>query len=168
MLTLDPFDTSLDVVLTDGTIASGPGEITIGPRTAEATGLDVGDTVDVPGTDGDVELTVTGIGFVFPSPHNERLRRLGDRRHVRLFVRWIKFHLIVIDVASGVDPLTVSDRLGTLGIRPTRIPRSRNSASSSRSKRSRGFSASWLCWASPPSATLWRRLYGAADETLQS
>ena len=105
------------MVLTEGTLATGPGEITIGPRTAEATGLDVGDTVDVPGTDGEVELTVTGIGFVFPSPHNDYASGgwVTADTYDSLFDGF-KFHFIVIDVASGVDPPTVADRLGTLGI----------------------------------------------------
>ena len=117
VLTLDPVDQPLDIVLTKGTIASKPGEITIGPRTAEATGLEVGDTVAVPGLDGDVELTVTGVGFVSPSPHNDYASGgwVTADTYDSLFDGF-KFHLILSDVAPGVDAMTVAQRLGTLGL----------------------------------------------------
>lgn len=117
VLTLDPLDRSLDVVLTKGSIATRPGEITIGPRTAAVTGLDVGDTVPARGTKSDVELTVTGIGFVYPSPHNDYASGgwVTTDTYDSLFDGF-KFHLIVIDLASGVDPVAVADRLGSLGI----------------------------------------------------
>ena len=117
VLTLDPVDEPLDIVLTKGTIATKPGEITIGPRTAEATGLDVGDTVAVPGIDGDVQLTVTGVGFVYPSPHNDYASGgwVTADTYDSLFDSF-KFHLIVFDLVAGADPMTVADRLGPLGI----------------------------------------------------
>jgi ABC-type lipoprotein release transport system permease subunit len=117
VLTLDPVDQPLDIVLTKGTIASKPGEITIGPRTAEATGLEVGDTVAVPGLDGDVELTVTGVGFVYPSPHNDYASGgwVTADTYDSLFDGF-KFHLILSDVAPGVDAMTVAERLGALGL----------------------------------------------------
>ncbi len=117
VLTLDPVDTPLDVVLTEGTIATKSGEITIGPRTAEATGLDVGDTVAAAGSAGDVDLTVTGIGFLYPSPHNDYASGgwVTAETYDSLFDGF-KFHIVLFDVAAGVGPMTVAERLGPLGI----------------------------------------------------
>jgi ABC-type lipoprotein release transport system permease subunit len=117
MLTLDPVDQPLDIVLTEGAIASRKGEITIGPRTADATGLGTGDTVEVTGSHGTQTLTVTGIGFLFPSPHNDYASGgwVTPETYDSLFDGF-KFHFFIVDVADGASPSDVSERLGAMGI----------------------------------------------------
>jgi ABC-type lipoprotein release transport system permease subunit len=117
VLTLDPLDTPLDVVLTKGSLAAGPGEITLGPRSAEAASLDVGDTVTVVGPDGDIPLTVSGIGFLYPGPHNDYASGgwVTPATYNSMFDGF-KFHFVVIDVEEGADPMAVAGRLQSSGI----------------------------------------------------
>lgn len=117
ILTLDPVDEPLDIVLTKGTVPTAEGEIAIGPRTSEATGLGVGDTIVASGAHGDVELAVTGIGFVYPSPHNDYASGgwVTTATYDELFDGF-KFHLVVFDLAADADPAAVAARIGPLGI----------------------------------------------------
>lgn len=115
--TLDPVADSLDVVLTKGALASGPGEVTLAPNSAKAAGLDVGDTVTVSGSKGEVELTVTGLGFTYPSPHNNYSTGgwVTAETYDSLFDGF-KFHMIVLDLAPGADVNMVAARLGEQGM----------------------------------------------------
>jgi hypothetical protein len=118
--TLDPVASPLDVVLTKGELAAGPGEVTLAPDSAKAAGLDVGDVITVAGKDGNVELTVTGLGFTYPSPHNAYSTGgwVTPATYDSLFDGF-KFHMIVLDLVPGADVGAVAGRLGDQGIDAT-------------------------------------------------
>lgn len=118
--TLDPVADPLQVVLTKGELAAGPGEVTLAPDSAKAAGLDVGDVISVPGKNGDVDLTVTGLGFTYPSPHNAYSTGgwVTPETYDSLFDGF-KFHMIVLDLVSGADVGAVVGRLGEQGIEAT-------------------------------------------------
>ncbi len=115
--TLDPVADPLEVILTKGELAEHPGEVTLAPDSAKAAGLDVGDVVTVSGAVGDVDLTVTGLGFTFPSPHNDYSTGgwVTAETYDSLFDGF-KFHLIVLDLVPGADVEVVSARLTEQGI----------------------------------------------------
>lgn len=115
--TLDPVDRPIDLVFTDGRPPSGTNEIAFGPRSADEAGVDVGDTVAVTGTTGTRELTVSGIGFVPPGPHNDYASGgwVTAEAYDTLF-EGFKFHFGLIALNAGADPTAVADRLGEAGI----------------------------------------------------
>lgn len=113
----DPIGDPIDVALLDGRLPSRGNEIALAPRSAEALGVGVGDTIPVTEHDSTGTLTVTGIAFVPISPHNDYatggwLTREGFDARFTGF----KFHLGFIQVAPGADPEAVAERLDPSGM----------------------------------------------------
>lgn len=71
VFTLDPVGEPFDVVVSRGRRPDGPGDIAVAPRTAEALGVGVGDSITIAGTRGGRDMTVTGIAFVPALFHND-------------------------------------------------------------------------------------------------
>jgi ABC-type lipoprotein release transport system permease subunit len=120
----EPVGTPLDIVVTDGRMPLSPGEIAMAPRTADALGVSVGDTLDLAGTSGNVRADVTGIAFVPMGPHNDYATGswvTGDT-YDDLFDGY-KFHLGLVGLREGVDPEAVAARInGDLGGELLAIP----------------------------------------------
>ena len=103
-------------VLTDGRMPSRPDEIVLAPTTASEMHAATGSVVRLAGAAGPRALTVTGIGFVPPGPHNDYdsgawLTPAGYDRlfHGAQFA--FKFHVATVALRPGVDPQAVAHRL---------------------------------------------------------
>lgn len=117
VFTLDPVENPIDVVVERGREPGAPNDIALGPRTAEAAGLDVGDQIEVIGSAGSRTMTVSGIAFVPAGPHNDYATGAWTTAaaYDQLFDGH-KFHFALIDVADGVDPAAVAERLAAVGL----------------------------------------------------
>lgn len=71
LFSLDPVEQSLEVVVTSGRLPYRSHEMAVAPRTADALGVDIGDTVELTGDLRSEELVVTGVAFVPAGFHND-------------------------------------------------------------------------------------------------
>jgi ABC-type lipoprotein release transport system permease subunit len=113
----------LDVVLVSGRMPDGPGQMAVAPRTTEAAGFEVGDTVSVSGPRADRDIVITGIAFVPQASHNDYASGAWVTRETydSLFgtdgVQAFKQRQALLTLAPGADPSAVAERIGTgLGI----------------------------------------------------
>ena len=110
---IDPVEEPLDLVLTEGRLPEGPGEMTLAPASMRALDARVGDTFDLVGTDGRGAHTVTGVAFVPTGSHNDYdtgawvLRATYDD----LFSGF-KFHSAPVALAPGADAVAAGARIG--------------------------------------------------------
>jgi hypothetical protein len=113
----DPIGDPIDVALVEGRLPTRRNEIALAPRSAEALGVGVGDTLPVKQLDGKGVLTVSGIAFVPISPHNDYAAGgwLTREGYDAMFTGF-KFHLGFIQVAPGADPAAVAKRLDPSGM----------------------------------------------------
>jgi hypothetical protein len=117
LFSYDPVGVPLELVLLDGHPPRSSAEVVLGPRSADAAGLHVGDTATFAGTRGPRELAVSGIGFVPSGPHNDYASGgwvTGDG-YDALFDGF-KFHFVLIDVSDDAEVQAVVDRLGAFGL----------------------------------------------------
>jgi ABC-type lipoprotein release transport system permease subunit len=112
VLTLDPIDAPIDTVVLAGRLPDRPGEVALGPRTARAAGLAIGDRFSAVGERGTEELTVTGIAFVPAASHNDYATGAWAlaATYDSLFDGF-KFHIGLVELRPGADPQTVAARL---------------------------------------------------------
>jgi cell division protein FtsX len=109
-----------DVVVTDGRMPGGPGEVALAPLSADRLGVSVGDQVDVRGTDGTVRARVTGLALVPTGPHNGYATGgwLSSDGYDALF-RGFKFRFALVDLEYGADERAAAERLGeSAGVAP--------------------------------------------------
>jgi hypothetical protein len=104
------------VVLASGRMPAAPDEIVLAPETARELHAATGTTVRLTGGMVPRAVTVTGIGFVPPGPHNEYsdgawLTPAGFDRIFRGAHFAFKFHLATIAVRPGADVEAVAHRL---------------------------------------------------------
>ncbi|WP_129666397.1 FtsX-like permease family protein [Phytoactinopolyspora endophytica] len=101
-----------DVVLTSGELPERAGEIALAPRTADAVGAEVGETISLSGTGGDQEVTVTGIAFVPAAPHNDYATGawVTPDTYDALFDGF-RFHLGLVALRPGTDVDAMAARL---------------------------------------------------------
>jgi hypothetical protein len=103
-------------VLTDGRMPSAPDEIVLAPTTASEMHAATGSVVRLAGATGPRALTVTGIGFVPPGPHNDYDKGawLTPAGYDRLFhgAKFaFKFHVATVALRPGADVQAVMHRL---------------------------------------------------------
>jgi ABC-type lipoprotein release transport system permease subunit len=120
LYTLDSVGAPWRPVLVEGRPPETDNEIALAPRSAEVTGASVGDVIQLTGTGGQRELTVTGVAFVpeFQS-HNNYVTGGWVTAHGfdELFDSGselspaFKFHLVYLALAPGADPQAVAARL---------------------------------------------------------
>jgi hypothetical protein len=106
----------IPAVLTSGRMPSAPDEIVLAPTTAGEMHVATGSVVRLTGAAKPRALTVTGIGFVPPGPHNDYDigAWLTPAGYDRLFGGAhfaFKFHLAAIALRPGADPQAVAHRL---------------------------------------------------------
>jgi hypothetical protein len=119
LFTLDPVDAPLEPVLTEGRAPDGPAEVALGPASAEAMGVTVGDVIPMTGTAGVHELTVTGLAFVPEAPHNDYVTGgwVTAAGYDQLFdpdsevSPAFKFRIVFIALDPGAEPDAVAARL---------------------------------------------------------
>lgn len=118
-VSLFTLDASWEPVLTEGRAPNGPAEIALGPASAEAMGVAVGDLVQMTGTAGRRELTVTGLAFVPEAPHNDYVTGgwVTATGYDELFdpdsevSPAFKFRILFIALDPGADPDAAAARL---------------------------------------------------------
>ena len=112
--TLDPVGRAIDAVVTSGRLPTGPDEIVLAPYSAAEAGVTVGDTIELAGTRGDRELTVTGLGFVPEGEQNyyNTGAWVTGAAYDELFDGFL-FHTAHVVVREEADPAVVLDRLQT-------------------------------------------------------
>ncbi|NED99928.1 ABC transporter permease [Phytoactinopolyspora halotolerans] len=120
LYTLDPVDARWEPVVVEGRAPDGPDEVALAPASAEAIGASVGDTVQVTGTLGVRDLTVSGLAFVpeFPS-HNTYVTGgwVSAVAYDQLFdpasslSPAFKFHLVHVALQPGADAEAVAARI---------------------------------------------------------
>jgi hypothetical protein len=106
----------LPVVLASGRMPAAPDEIVLAPETARELHAATGSTVRLTGGTVPRAVTVTGIGFVPPGPHNEYsdgawLTPAGFDRIFRGAHFAFKFHLAAVALRPGADVEAVAHRL---------------------------------------------------------
>jgi len=114
VMTLDPVGAPLDVVMTGGRLPHEADEIVLGPRTARAMGVGVGDRFRLTGTRATRELIVTGLAFVYRGPNNDHATGAWVTREAfdELFETFT-WHAVVIALQEGADPEAAAARIGT-------------------------------------------------------
>ena len=114
VFSLDPVDGALDVVVTEGRLAHGPDEITLGPASVEALDVEVGDGIQLTGTDGDASLELTGVAFVPTASHNDYDEGAWVARtaYDELFGGY-KFHSAMVVLRPGSDAEVARSRIGS-------------------------------------------------------
>jgi hypothetical protein len=116
----EPFPT----VLSAGRMPQRPGEIVLGPGTAQVLAAGPGDTLDATGPRGAATLTVTGIGFVPVGPHNfyDDGAWLSPDGYAALTDTY-RFHVGLVALRPGADPAAVAERLaGAAFLEPVAPP----------------------------------------------
>lgn len=110
--TFQPVGGALDVALIDGRLPERAGEAALAPRSAAAAGADVGDTIDLSGTKGEEEVTVTGLAFVPAAAHNDYATGawVTPETYDGLFTGF-KFHLGLVALRPGADRDDVATRI---------------------------------------------------------
>lgn len=108
---LDPIG-DMPVVLTEGRLPIAADEVTLAPRSAEDTGAEVGDTIEMVGSKSTGSYTVTGIAFVPEGSHNSydsgswmRPDTYDD------LIKGFKFHNLDVVLRDGADPEAVLTRI---------------------------------------------------------
>jgi ABC-type lipoprotein release transport system permease subunit len=114
LFTIDPVDDAPPVVMIEGNLPPGDGQVALAPTTADDIGVGVGDTIEMVGGKATVEMTVTGLAFVPEGPHNEydagawitpgAFDALNDS---------FKFHFADIALRDGADVEAVAARINT-------------------------------------------------------
>jgi hypothetical protein len=104
------------VVLTAGSLPSGPAEITLAPTTARKLDAGVGSVIRLSGGPGARKMTVTGIGFVPAGPHNTYdegawLTSAGFDQLFRGAHYAFKFHLALVTLTPGTNPAAAARAL---------------------------------------------------------
>ena len=118
-VTLFTLDAPWEPVLTEGRAPDGPAEVALGPASAEAMGVTVGDVIPMTGTAGVRELTVTGLAFVPEAPHNDYVTGgwVTAAGYDELFdpdsevSPAFKFRIVFIALDPGAEPAVVAGRL---------------------------------------------------------
>jgi ABC-type lipoprotein release transport system permease subunit len=118
-VTLFTLEAPWEPVLTEGRAPDGPAEVALGPASAEAMGVTVGDIVSMTGTAGVRELTVTGLAFVPEAPHNDYVTGgwVTAAGYDQLFdpdsevSPAFKFRIVFIALNPGAEPGVVAGRL---------------------------------------------------------
>ena len=118
LFTLDPAGDPWPLVVIEGRAPAGPGEVVLAPDSAAAVGAAVGDVVEMTGTAGTREVTVTGTAFV-PEGHNNYVTGgwVTAAGYDTLFDPHdevspaFKYHLLYLVLRPGADPGAVTDRL---------------------------------------------------------
>ncbi len=102
----------MPVVLTEGRLPEAADEVTLAPRSAEDTGTEVGDTIEMVGSRSTGSYTVTGIAFVPEGSHNSYDTGAWMRPDTYdELITGFKFHNIDIVLRDGADPEVVLERL---------------------------------------------------------
>jgi FtsX-like permease family len=116
LFTMSPVDSPIRTVLTAGRMPAGPDEVTLGPTSARAAGVQVGDRITFTGATGEQPLRVVGLGFLATSPHNDYDSGgwVTPAAYDSLFGPKFKFHLAEIAVRPGADIPAVQKRLVAL------------------------------------------------------
>lgn len=117
LFAIDPVNRPIDLVFTSGRAPTGPDQVALGPTTARAAGLGVGDTALFTGTLGTRELTVSGVAFVPAGPHNDYDSGgwvTADGYH-SLFDGH-KFHFVLVDLRDDADQTAAKERIAELGL----------------------------------------------------
>lgn len=112
VFSLDPVGEPLEVVVTTGRLPEGPDEVALAPRSAEALGVDPGDSLELSGTRGRHRVTVTGLAFVPVGPHNDYATGawITRKAYDDLF-EGFKFHVGLIALRGTADSEVVAARL---------------------------------------------------------
>jgi hypothetical protein len=118
-VTLFTLNASWEPVLTEGRAPDGPAEVALGPASAEAMGVTVGDVISMTGTAAVREFTVTGIAFVPEAPHNDYVTGgwVTAAGYDQLFDSdseispAFKFRIVFLALDPGADPAAVAARL---------------------------------------------------------
>jgi ABC-type lipoprotein release transport system permease subunit len=118
-VTLFTLDASWEPVITEGRAPEGPAEVALGPASAQAMGVTVGDVIPMTGTAGVRELTVTGLAFVPEAPHNDYVTGgwVSAAGYDQLFdpdsevSPAFKFRIVFIALDPGAEPGVVAGRL---------------------------------------------------------
>ncbi|MBE3009404.1 ABC transporter permease [Microbispora sp. NEAU-D428] len=115
MGTYAPVGRPLPVVLLAGRMPRTAGEVTLAPKSADALGARVGDRIPLRGGGTPMTMTVTGIGFVPVSPHNDYSDGgwITAGGYERLFAgaQAFKFHAAEIALRPGYDVAAARERL---------------------------------------------------------
>jgi uncharacterized membrane protein len=108
--------TPLPAVVLDGRMPTAPGEILLGPATADELHTGIGRRVPATGNRDAAELTVTGIGFVPFAGHNnyDDGGWLTPQGYAAL-IDGFKFHIVLVGLHPGADPDAVATRLSAGG-----------------------------------------------------
>ena len=103
-----------EVVLTDGRAPDSDAEIALAPRTAQAAGASVGDTIEVRGDGPPRSMLVSGLAFVPTGPHNDYASGawVTGAGFDHLSPDGFKFHVIHVWLRDGVDVHAAAERLG--------------------------------------------------------
>jgi len=118
-VTLFTLEAAWDPVITAGRAPDSPAEVALGPASAEAMGVTVGDVISMTGTAGVRELTVTGLAFVPEAPHNDYVTGgwVTPAGYDQLFdpdsevSPAFKFRIVFIALDPGAVPDVVAGRL---------------------------------------------------------
>jgi hypothetical protein len=118
-VTLFTLEAPWEPVLTEGRAPDSPAEVALGPASAEAMGVTVGDVISMTGTAGVRELTVTGLAFVPEAPHNDYVTGgwVTAAGYDQLFdpdsevSPAFKFRIVFIALDPGAEPGVVAGRL---------------------------------------------------------
>ena len=113
LFTYQPVGKPIGTVLTAGRLPESDSEVVLAPGSAEALGGRLGSAVTLISPTGNHRLTVVGIGFVPPSPHNDYNSGgwVTAAGYGRLFEQRTKFHFGLIALRRGADPAAVKARL---------------------------------------------------------
>ena len=114
LLSHDPVDAPLPVVLTEGRLPAGATEVVLGPSAADGLGVAVGDRLTVEGPAGARDLDVVGLGFVPASPHSSYADGgwLSSDGYAGLFGDTFKFRFAQLALADDADPEAAIAALG--------------------------------------------------------
>jgi hypothetical protein len=113
----DQVGAALDTVVITGTLPDRTGEVALAPRTADAAGLEIGDTLRLAGPTGPQGVKVSGIAFVPQASHNDYASGAWVTRETydALFgvagFEAYKQRLALVTVAPGADRHTVAGRI---------------------------------------------------------
>ncbi|GAA1309806.1 hypothetical protein Psi02_41090 [Planotetraspora silvatica] len=118
--TYAPMGGPFPVVMFEGRLPAGAGEIVLAPGSADRMGAEVGGRVRLASGGSPVTMTVTGIGFVPAGPHNNYSDGAWatSAGYDRLFAGAsykFKFHLAHVTLRPGADPKAVAARLSAMG-----------------------------------------------------
>jgi hypothetical protein len=107
---------AIPVVMLDGRMPRGPGEIVLAPISAEDLHAHTGSVIRLAGGEAPIPERVTGIGFVPVGPHNDYSDGawLTPDGYGRLFAGAhfsFKYHLAAVTVRPGADIAAVARRL---------------------------------------------------------